>query len=342
MTPPLEGIKIIEIESLGPAPFCGMLLGDLGAEITLIKRPISTSPFQGDNVPLIDQGKTAVKLDLKSRDDSAQLKTLVQDADGLIEGMRPGVMERLGLGPGDLAPINPALVYGRVTGWGQDGPLSRAAGHDINYSALSGALWFSGQPEQPPLAPPTLLADIGGGALYLSVGILSALLQAKSTGRGAVIDAAMIDGSAHMLNLLLTAIPAGVIREARGTSPLDGAHWYNTYACHDKKYITVGSLEPKFYALLLEKLDLQAEPEFSDQFDSAKWPELKTRFEALFAMKTQAEWCDLLEGTDVCFAPVLTPSEAAEHPHMKVRGIYERRDGRLRAAPAPRFKNLTD
>lgn len=338
MLKPLLGVKVIEIEGLGPAPFCGMFLHELGAEVTLVKRPSKASAMPVP--PLFERGKTAVTVDLKTDEGRETLKAMAKEADCLIEGMRPGVMEKLGLGPGDLAADNPALIYGRVTGWGQDGPLSQAAGHDINYAALSGALWYGGQPGQPPLSPPSLLADIGGGALYLTIGILSALLHARATGEGQVIDAAMVDGSAHMMNLLLSLMPYGQLKEERGQSLLDGPHWYNSYLCADGEFITIGSLEPQFYALLLDKLGRTDDTDFHAQMKAKNWPDLTRRLDRIFRKKTQAEWCELMEGTDICFAPVLSPMKAAEHPHMKARAIYNEEHGGLRAARAPRFSPL--
>ena len=338
MLKPLSDITVIEIEGLGPAPFCGQFLQELGASVTVVKRPSKTPALPAP--PLFERGKTAVTLNLKSDEGREAVKALIKDADCLIEGMRPGVMEKFGLGPEDLAADNPALIYGRITGWGQDGPLASAAGHDINYAALSGALWYSGQAGQPPLAPPTLLADIGGGALYLMIGILSALLHAKSTGEGQVIDAAMVDGSAHMMNLLLSLMPFGQLQEARGKSLLDGPHWYNSYLCADGEFITIGALEPQFYALLLDKLGLRDDEDFKAQMNAKNWPDLTRRLDRIFKTKTQAQWREIMEGTDICFAPVLSPIKAAEHPHMKARGIYSEEHGGLRAARAPRFSPL--
>ena len=290
--------------------------------------------------PLLERGKTIITADLKTEGGVANVLAFIKDADCLIEGMRPGVMEKLGLGPKDVHAQNPALIYGRVTGWGQDGPLSHVAGHDINYAALSGALWYGGQPGQPPFSPPSLLADIGGGALYLTIGILSALLHARTTGEGQVIDAAMVDGSAHMMNLLLSLMPFGQLQETRGQSLLDGPHWYNSYICADGEFITIGSLEPKFYALLLDKLELSDDAGFQAQMNAKNWPDLTRRLDRIFRTKTQAEWCEIMEGTDICFAPVLSPMKAAEHPHIKARGIYREEHGGLRAVTAPRFSPL--
>ena len=341
MNRPLSGLKIVEIEGIGPGPFCGMLLADLGAQVTLIKRPGGATPFGDKGADPMTSGKTVIELNLKDPEAVQKLKSMMKDFDALIEGMRPGVMEKLGLGPKDMAEHNPKLVYGRLTGWGQDGPLAHAAGHDINYIALSGALWYTGQPDQAPLPPPTLIGDIAGGALYMAIGLLSAVMKARETGEGCVVDAAMVDGSAHMMNLLLAAASNNIVQETRGQSLLDGPHWYGTYECEDGHYVTIGSLEPQFYAFLLQKLGLADDPDYAAQYDGRKWPELKEKFKTLFKSKTRKQWCDLLEGTDVCFAPVLAPSEAAEHPHMKARGIYTKENGNLRTAPAPRFLPLT-
>lgn len=330
----LRGARIVEFEGLGPGPFCGMLLADLGADVILIERPDGAAGGPG---AIFRRGKRSIALDLKqpaARD--AALRICVT-ADALIEGLRPGVMERLGLGPDDVRAINPKIVYGRLTGWGQTGPLAQAAGHDLNYASLAGAAWYAGQAGQAPVPPPTLVGDVAGGALYLAIGMLAGLLRARETGEGSVVDAAIVDGAAHMMNLLLSLRAAGGLPDARGQSMLDGAHFYDVYQCKDGGWISIGSLEPKFYAQLLEKLELSNDPAFAKQYDAAEWPALKARMRDLFATRTRAEWTMLLEGTDVCFAPVLSPGEAAEHPHMRARGAYRTIDGVLQGAPAPRF-----
>ncbi|RJF98565.1 CaiB/BaiF CoA transferase family protein [Noviherbaspirillum saxi] len=331
----LKGIKIIELAGIGPGPFCGMLLADLGADVIVIERP------GGGDLPaaITRRGKRSVALDLKSPESIETVLRLIESADALIEGMRPGVMERLGLGPDVCLSRNPRLVYGRMTGWGQDGPLAQAAGHDTNYIALSGALWYASEAGQPPVAPPTLVGDLGGGALYLAVGILAGILNARSSGQGQVVDAAIVDGSAHLMNLMLDLIGGGLGSEQRGTSLLDGPHWYTTYRCADGRDITVGALEPKFYRLLLEKLGLQNDPRFASQNKTAQWPQQKQQLAELFATKSREEWCALLEGSDACFAPVLAPSEAARHPHIAQRKIYSEEGGLLQANPAPRFSS---
>ncbi|HEY0595582.1 MULTISPECIES: CaiB/BaiF CoA transferase family protein [Bacteria] len=335
---PLAGIRVIEIAGIGPAPFCGMLLADLGADVVVVDRP-APSPDAIDlgSASILDRGKRFVHLDLKQPDSVATVLDLIEHCDALIEGMRPGVMERLGLGPEPCLARNPALVFGRMTGWGQDGPLAQAAGHDINYIALSGALWYAGQPGSPPVAPPSLVGDLGGGALYLAVGLLAAILSARATGRGQVVDAAIVDGSAHLMNLLLSLKAAGHFVSDRGRSILDGPHWYATYRCADDRFVSVGSLEPRFYALLREKLGLGDDPDFTDGYDPARWPDLTRRFEALFRQRTREEWSALLEGSDACFAPVLDPDEAASHPHIAARQIYRSINGVAQTVPAPRF-----
>ena len=339
----LSGIRIIEFEGIGPAPFCGMTFADLGAEVIVIERPNNQGPIADlGRKDILKRGKKSIALDLKKPEAKEVVFDLIKTADAAIEGMRPGVMERLGFGPEDCRKVNKKIVYGRVTGWGQNGPLSHAAGHDINYAALSGALWYAGKPGDPPFSPPTLLCDIGGGALYLTIGVLAAITKARETGEGDVIDAAMVDGSAHMMNLILNIVAAKQAVFERGKSILDGPHWFDTYKCKDGKFISVGSLEPKFYEILLEKLGLANEPNFQPQFDGASWPEQKKAFADLFASRTQSEWCVLLEGTDSCFAPVNSPDEAAAHPHMKHRGVYAEREGALQAAPAPRFEKNTN
>lgn len=333
----LSGLKILEIEGIGPAPFCGMHLADMGADVILVERPRGQRATTDDAGSVLKRGKRVISLDLKTQEGADAAKSLILKADGLIEGMRPGVMERLGLGPETCHAINPKLVYGRVTGWGQTGPLSQAAGHDNNYIALSGALWYAGKSGQTPVAPPTLIGDVAGGALYLTIGMLAAIHQAEKTGIGEVVDAAMVDGSAHMMNLLLSAQSSGLVSEKRGASLLDGPHWFETYECKDGKFITIGSLEPQFYALLLTKLGLENDPDFTSQFDQSKWPEQKRKLASLIKSKSRRDWCNVLEGTDVCFAPVLNPREASEHPHMSSRQNYLTFNGQIEAAPAPKF-----
>lgn len=333
----LSGLRVIEIAGLGPAPFCGMLLADMGAEVVLVERSAGGDPLALGANAIINRGKRSVALDLKNPAAVDAVLRLVDGADALIEGMRPGVMERLGLGPDVCLARNRRLVYGRMTGWGQDGPLAQAAGHDINYIALSGALWFAGAPGEPPMAPPTLVGDLGGGALYLAMGVLAALLSARQTGVGQVVDAAIVDGSANLMNLLLSAHAAGQQPFERGRGLLDGPHWYGSYACADGQFVTVGALEPQFNALLFARLGLGDDPEFRKAYDARLWPALRSRLAAVFAAQPRAHWVALLEGTDACFAGVLTPQEGLSHPHLAARGVYSVRDGVLQAAPAPRF-----
>lgn len=335
----LDGVRIVEIAGIGPGPFCGMLLADMGAEVILVER---SGGKDGDMLDLgkhtiVNRGKRSVALDLKDPKAIEAVLRLIEGADALIEGMRPGVMERLGLGPEVCLARNPRLVYGRMTGWGQDGPLAQAAGHDLNYIALSGALWYSGEAGSPPLAPPTLVGDLGGGALYLAMGILAGIIKANSDGVGQVVDAAIIDGSANLMNLLLSVHSAGQQPIERGRGLLDGPHWARTYACADGHFISVQALEPQFNTLLFSKLGLADDPDFKNPYDPHLWGPLRERLTALFGSQPRQHWVDLLEGSDACFAPVLTPTEAMSHPHMAARGVYAKRDGVLQAAPAPRF-----
>lgn len=335
----LDGVRIVEIAGIGPGPFCGMLLADLGAEVILVERAGGKSgdvSELGKNA-IVNRGKRSLALNLKDARAIDAVLRLIDGADALIEGMRPGVMERLGLGPEVCLARNPRLVYGRMTGWGQDGPLAHAAGHDINYIALSGALWFSGAPGTPPMAPPTLVGDLGGGALYLAMGILAGILRAQRDGTGQVVDAAIVDGSASLMNLLLSAHAAGRQPFERGRGLLDGPHWYGSYACADGHFVSVGALEPQFNALLFAKLGLGDDPDFQQPYDPGRYASLRARLAALFVTQPRQHWVDLLEGSDACFAPVLTPAEAMAHPHMAARGIYAKRDGVLQAAAAPRF-----
>jgi acetyl-CoA hydrolase len=323
---------------IGPGPFCGMLLADLGADVVVVHR-VQQDPNTIDlgRHAIANRGKRSIALDLKTAQGVDTALRLAESCDALIEGMRPGVMERLGLGPETCLQRNPCLVYGRITGWGQHGPLAQVAGHDLNYIALSGALWYGGQPGEPPLTPPSLVGDVGGGAMYLAVGLLAGIMSARATGRGQVIDAAIVDGSAHMMSLLHGLYGAGKMVNERGRSRLDGPHWYNTYRCADGRYISVGSVEPKFYRELCARLGLDADPAFAEKDDNDAWCEQRRRFAELFFTKSRDEWCALLEGTDACFAPVLAPDEAADHPHMRARDVYVRDDDTLQARPAPRF-----
>ncbi|WP_218510795.1 CaiB/BaiF CoA-transferase family protein [Variovorax sp. dw_308] len=330
----LSGIRIVEICGIGPGPFCAMHLADLGADVIAVEREAAA----GAPSSLLNRGKRSIVADLKTPEGRELVLKLIEDADALIEGMRPGVMERLGLGPAECAARNPRLVYGRMTGWGQTGPLAQAAGHDNNYIATSGALYYNGTPAEPPQSAITLIGDIGGGALYLAVGLLAGILKARETGQGTVVDASIVDGSAHMMQLILASRQKGLVTGPRGENMHERSHFFATYRCADGHFITLGSLEPQFYALLLEKLGLRDDPRFAGkQWDRARWGEMQAHFTELFASRTRDEWSALLEGTDVCFGPVLSPPEAAAHPHMAARDIYFERDGLLQTRPAPRF-----
>ena len=333
----LAGIRVIEIEALGPAPFAAMLLADLGADIVTVHRKSVTGiPGKGAE-NLLDRGKRSIALDLKDPGDLQILKRLLKTADGLIEGFRPGVMERLGLGPKICHKICPKLVYGRMTGWGQTGPKAAQAGHDLNYIGLSGALWYASAPGDVPIAPATLVGDIGGGAMYLTVGMLAGLLKARSTGAGCVVDAAIVDGSAHMMNLLMSLRANGGFQTARGQSLLDGPHWSRSYRCADAGYFTVQALEPKFYAQFIDLMGLKTDVDFADQFDRARWPDLTERLVHIFASKPRAHWSAVFAGSDACAGPVLDPDEAMTEAHMQARGVWSAPEGRLQAAAAPRF-----
>lgn len=332
----LQGIRIVEVEGLGPGPFAGMMLADMGAEVIVIHRPASTNPT-GSGASLLDRGKRSITLDLKDPDDLATAKALITTADALIEGFRPGVMERLGLGPETFAESNPKLVYGRMTGWGQTGPRAMTAGHDLNYIATSGALWYAGAPGDAPITPATLVGDVGGGALYLVAGLLAGIINAGRTGMGTVVDAAIVDGSAHMMALLMSMAPSGNIVAERGQSLLDGAHWCRTYACADGGWISVQCLEPKFYAEFLSIMGLTGDPVFADQYDRAQWPDQRARLAEVFAEHPAAHWAGLFEGSDACVAPVLSPEAAAQDPHMMARDVWSTDGSTLQPAPAPRF-----
>ena len=333
----LDGIKVLEIGGLGPGPFCAMHLADLGADVISIVREEKGAAPTGN---LLNRGKRSVFADLKSAEGKALVLALVRDADVLIEGMRPGVMERLGLGPAECQALNPKLVYGRMTGWGQTGPLAPRAGHDNNYAAVSGALWGCSPADARPVSSFAMVGDIGGGALYLMTGLLAGVIQARSSGKGSVVDAAIVDGAAHMLNLALSARQRGVVADVRGQSIHDSSPFYETYVCADGEHITIGSIEPQFYALLLQTLGLAEDPDFAapqSQWDKALWPRRRARLQALFITEPRAHWQRLLEDSDVCFGMVLSPLEAAAHPHMQARGVYHEQGGVLQAAPAPRF-----
>lgn len=339
MLHPLAGLKVIEFEGIGPGPLAGRMLADHGAEVTAIVRPLKAklgnpAPESGEDI--LRRGKRVVPIDLKQPGAVEQVMAMIAAADALIEGNRPGVMERLGLGPEDCAERNPKLVYGRMTGWGQDGPLARAAGHDLNYVALTGALTLSARAGAPPIVPPTLIGD-AGGALGLAFGIVSGVLSARATGKGCVVDAAIIDMVAALSGIALWARSTGMLDSGR-PSIFHDSPFYDAYLCADERYVTIAALEPQFYAALIAKLEFD-DLDPSAQYDTAAWPALKTRLRALFLSRPSAEWRALLEGTDVCFAPALTLAEAAAHPHNEARNVYRTSaDGRLDAAEAPRFR----
>jgi len=342
MTPPLHGIRIVEFEGIGPGPLAGRMLADMGAEVTVIarrQRVAVAEQLGGDKTSPLRRGKIIRPLDLKQPDDLAEAMRLVEQADALIEGNRPGVMERLGLGPTDCAVRNPRLVYGRMTGWGQSGPLAQTAGHDLNYVALTGMLSLSARPGEAPIIPPTVLGD-AGGALGLAFGIVCALLDARSTGRGRVVDGAIADIVAMLGSIALWVRNNGQI-DGPTPSPFHQSPFYDVYACADGGFITVGALEPQFYALLLEKLGM-TDVDPAQQYDHASWPALKQRFTTLFASQPRAHWDALLGGTDVCYAPVLGIEEAARHPHNVARGTFiGQQDGSLDVVGVPRFSALS-
>jgi alpha-methylacyl-CoA racemase len=341
MKPPLAGVRVVEFEGIGPGPLAGRLLADMGAAVTVIARPgkgAVTERFDSGNDDALRLGKTVVVLDLKQDAALAEAMDLVAAADALIEGNRPGVMERLGLGPAECAARNPRLVYGRMTGWGQDGPLARVAGHDLNYVALTGLLSLSAHRGERPIVPPTVVGD-ATGALGLAFGIACALLGARQGGRGCVVDGAIVDVLA-MLGTLAQSVRASGQLDGPGPSPFHDSPFYDVYACADGGFVTIGALEPQFYALLLDKLGF-ADVDPARQYDTATWPPLKARLTALFASQTRAHWCAVLEGCDACFAPVLSIAEAVGHPHNAARGIYSTAaSGAVRAAAAPRLRPL--
>lgn len=331
---PLAGFKIIELAGIGPGPFCGMMLSDMGAEVIRVERLSGADQAPKD---VLARNRKSIALDLKSPAGVEAVLRLVEGADALFEGFRPGVTERLGLGPEECQARNPKLVYGRMTGWGQEGPMAQAAGHDINYIGLSGALHAIGRPGERPVPPLNLVGDFGGGGMLLAYGLVCGLLEAQRSGQGQVVDAAMVDGAAALMAMFFSFAASGGFSDQRGTNMLDGgAHFYDTYETKDGKHVCIGSIEPQFYALLLEKAELDKE-KYGPQMNPALWPELKADLQQTFLTKTQSEWCEIMEGTDVCFAPVLSIFEAPEHPHNKARNSFLEVDGVMQQAPAPRF-----
>jgi len=332
---PLKGLKIIEMAGIGPGPFCGMVLADLGAKIIRVDR--ASAIGTGSKQDASNRGKKSIAVDLKSEEGVEVVLKLVETADAIFEGFRPGVMERLGLGPDVCSKRNERIVFGRMTGWGQEGPLANAAGHDINYISLTGALAAIGRPGSPPVPPLNLIGDFGGGGMLLALGLVAALLEAKESKKGQVVDAAMTDGSALLMTMIYTMQSSGVWKTSMGSNLLDGgSHFYDTYECKDGKFISLGSIEPQFYALLCQIAELD-ESIFGNQMSRDSWPEQKEAIKKVIFDKTRDEWCELMEGTDVCFAPVLDMSEAPKHPHNVERKTFIDLEGVTQPAPAPRF-----
>ena len=331
---PLAGYRIIELAGIGPGPFCGMMLSDMGAEVIRVDR-ISPNPVASKDV--LARNRRSIGVDLKRAEGVETVLRLVETADGLFEGFRPGVTERLGLGPDDCFARNTKLIYGRMTGWGQEGPMAQAAGHDINYIGLAGALHAIGRVGEKPVPPLNLVGDFGGGGMYLAFGMVCGLLEAQQSGKGQVVDAAMVDGAASLMAMFFSMAAGGAFKDQRGTNLLDtGAHFYDTYETKDGGHICVGSIEPQFYALLVEKSGVDPE-RFARQMDASRWPDYKAELTAIFKQKSRDEWCAIMEGTDVCFAPVLSIFEAPSHPHNQARNTFVQVDGVTQPAPAPRF-----
>ena len=341
MTGPLTGYRIIEIAGIGPGPFAAMMLADMGAEVVRVERAQSVRGPAPDTAhwDVLLRGRRNIALDLKHPDGVATLLDMVAGADAIIEGFRPGVMERLGIGPDECLARNPKLVFGRMTGWGQDGPYSQAAGHDINYIGLAGSLAHFGRGGQTPVPPLNMVGDFGGGGMFLAYGVVCALLEAQRSGQGQVVDTAMVDGAAVLMSMFWSFKQIGMFDEnAPGTNLLDtGAHFYDVYPCADGKFVSLGSIEPQFYSELMRLTGLSDDPEFAQQMHKAQWPQLKERLGQVMLEKTRDEWCAIMEHTDVCFAPVLTMSEAAAHPHNVARGTFVEVAGAPQPAPAPRF-----
>src|SRR5436305_9312587 len=339
---PLEGVRIVELAGIGPGPFCAMLLSDMGAEVIRVDRAANVGRDIGregedPRFALLQRGRRNLAVDLKNPAGVDAILRLIDRADALIEGFRPGVMERLGLGPDICLKRNPKLIYGRMTGWGQDGPIAHTAGHDINYIALSGALHSIGEAGGPPVPPLNLVGDFGGGALYLAMGVLAGIISARTTGRGQVIDCSMVEGSASLMMMMYGALAAGAWSEERGKNRTDGgAHYYHVYETRDGEHVAIGAIEPQFYALLLKHTGLEEE-ELPPQTDRAQWPGMQERLTRIFKTKTRAEWVEIMQATDICFAPVLRMSEALKHPHNVHRESFVEIEGIPQPAPAPRF-----
>lgn len=335
----LEGLTVIEFAGIGPGPFACMMLADHGARVIRIERPGNAGRFgDGGNRDILNRNRERIAFDMKDPAAIAEIRNLVRNADVVIEGFRPGVMERLGLGPEVLLADNPRLVFGRMTGWGQDGPMAPLAGHDINYIALSGALHTYGPAGGKPAFPVNAVGDFGGGGMLMAFGVLAAVFSAQQTGKGQVVDCAMVDGAAILSAMTWSFFGNGQWRDQRGVNLLDGGtHFYDTYETADGKWISLGSIEPQFYAQMLERTGLKDDPDFARQMDPAAWGPLKEKVASLFKTKTRDEWCALLDGTDACFAPVLSLSEAPHHPHNATRGTFIEEAGMVMPAPAPRF-----
>jgi alpha-methylacyl-CoA racemase len=334
---PLAGLRVVELAGLGPSPFAAMLLADLGADVVRIDRPGPGAQLGGDAArDVLNRGRRSLAVDLKSPAGRNLVLELLGRSDVLLEGFRPGVAERLGLGPADCEAVNPRLVYGRMTGWGQDGPLAPYAGHDIDYIAVTGALWATGRPPDRPVPPLNLVGDFGGGGMFLAFGVMCALFEARTSGRGQVVDAAMVDGTAVLTSIIWGLRAQGIWGSERGANAFDtGAPWYEVYECADGRFLAVGAIEPQFYA------ELVARTGYDDgglgQYDAASWPEQKKRWAALLRTRPRDEWARLLEHTDACAAPVLAWDEAPRHPHLAARGTFTEVDGVTQPAPAPRF-----
>lgn len=335
-TGPLKGIKVVELAGIGPGPHAAMMLADLGADVVRIERPGGAGSAGPRETDLLTRGRPSVALDLKNADAVAAVLDMVAAADVLIEGMRPGAAERLGLGPEQCRARNPRLVYGRMTGWGQDGPLASTAGHDLNYIGISGSLHALGQTPTRPQFPSNLVGDFGGGSTYLVIGILAALLESRASGEGQVVDAAIVDGSAHLNAMLASMVAGGAWREERAANLLDGGMpFYDVYETADGRHMAVGALEPQFYDELVTRLGLAGD--LPDRYDVSRHDQLRAALATRFRERTQAEWAEVFEGSDACCTPILPLTEAAEHPHLRARGTYVTRDGILQPAPAPRF-----
>jgi alpha-methylacyl-CoA racemase len=335
---PLAGVRVVEIAGIGPGPFAGMMLADMGADVVRVDRVGSVGPSAFATKDVLGRGRRSIGVDLKNPDGVETVLSLVENADALIEGFRPGVTERLGIGPDVCLARNPRLVYGRMTGWGQDGPMAQMAGHDMNYIAIAGALGAIGRPDERPQPPLNLVGDFGGGGMLLAFGIVCGVVEARTSGKGQVVDAAMVDGTAVLTAFIHGMMAMGGWADQRGVNMLDsGAHFYEVYECADGRFLSVGAIEPQFYAVLLEKTGLADDPEFARQNDKSIWPHLKERLAGVIATRTRDEWAEIFDGTDGCVAPILSLGEAPSHPHNVARSTFVERDGVVQPAPAPRF-----